>query len=161
MRRIYICLIANKTFHRPFGIKNDKRLLSFMPDKTIALQLFLLNNQKMKILLAILALLNGGYMLADGIYCLIKGKYIGPDKPGPWANLFYKLNIDVFNLSPLFIAFGVAWLLFLAGLWTGQSWAYLAGITVSILTLWYLPIGTVVSIAVLIILLFGKSKLGI
>mgnify|MGYP007060777724 FL=1 len=49
----------------------------------------------MKIFLTILGLLNGGYMLIDGIYVMLKGKYIGPEKPGLWANLFYKLNIDV------------------------------------------------------------------
>lgn len=39
----------------------------------------------MKILLAILGVLNGGYMLLDGIYVILKGKYIGPEKPGPWV----------------------------------------------------------------------------
>jgi len=115
----------------------------------------------MKLLLMLLSLLNGGYLMADGIYCLIKGKYIGPNKPGPWANLFYKLNIDVFKLSPLFIVLGAAWLLFLTGLWTIQSWAYLLGITVSILTLWYLPFGSLISIITLIILLTTRSKLNL
>ena len=56
----------------------------------------------MKVLITILGLLNGGYMLLDGIYVLLKGKYIGPEKPGPWANLFYKLKIDVFNLAIIY-----------------------------------------------------------
>lgn len=50
-------------------------------------------------------------MLIDGIYVIINGKYIGPPKPGPWANLFYKFNIDVFKLGPLFMLFGILWLL--------------------------------------------------
>ena len=66
-------------------------------------------------------------MLLDGIFVIIKGKYIGPEKPGPWANLFYKLNIDVFKLGPLFIVFGLLWLIFLFGLWTNQSWTYILG----------------------------------
>ncbi|TSA38728.1 MAG: hypothetical protein D4R64_01940 [Porphyromonadaceae bacterium] len=70
----------------------------------------------MKIAITILGLLNGGWMLTDGIYVLLKGKYIGPDKPGPWATLFYKLNIDVFKLGPLSILFGVVWLTFILGL---------------------------------------------
>jgi len=60
----------------------------------------------MKILITILGLLNGGCMLLDGIFVMIKGKYIGPEKPGPWSNLFYKLNIDIFKLGPLFIVLG-------------------------------------------------------
>ena len=42
----------------------------------------------MKILVTILAILTGGFMLLDGIYVMLKGKYIGPEKPGPWANIF-------------------------------------------------------------------------
>jgi len=100
-------------------------------------------------------------MLLDGIYVMLKGKYIGPEKPGPWANLFYKLKIDVFNLGPLFIAFGVVWLSWLYCLWTNQNWAYVFGIAISILTFWYLPVGTIFSVIILLVLVFAKQKLGI
>lgn len=115
----------------------------------------------MKLLIAILALINGGYMLLDGIYVLLKGKYIGPEKPGPWANLFYKLDVNVFKLGPMFIAFGIVWLVFLLGLWTSQGWTYFLGILISILTLWYLPIGTLLSVIILAVLLTSRQKLGI
>jgi hypothetical protein len=115
----------------------------------------------MKVLISILGLINGGYMLLDGLFVLLKGKYIGPEKPGPWANLFYKLNIDVFKLGPLFIVFGLLWLTWLYALWTNQSWAYLLGLFTSILTLWYLPVGTLFSIIILAILLISRSKLGL
>jgi hypothetical protein len=115
----------------------------------------------MKILISILGLLNGGYMLADGIFVILKGKYIGPDKPGPWANLFYKLDINVFKLGPLFIVYGLVWLIFLFGLWTNQSWAYILGLIISILTLWYLPVGTILSIIIAIILIASKQKLNL
>ena len=114
----------------------------------------------MKILIAILGLLNGGYMLLDGIYVILKRKYIGPEKPGPWANFFYKLKIDVFNLGPLFIAFGLLWLFWLYSLWTNQSWTYILGIVSCLLTLWYLPVGTIFSVIILLILVFAKQKLG-
>ena len=113
----------------------------------------------MKILITILGLLNGGYMLLDGIYVLMKGKYIGPEKPGPWAELFYKLDINVFKLGPLFIAFGILWLTWLYSLWSNQSWTYIFGIIISILTLWYLPVGTILSIIILLILIFSRHKI--
>jgi len=69
-----------------------------------------------QILISILGLLNGGYMLLDGIFVMMKGKYIDPEKPGPWAELFYKLNIDVFKLGPVFIIFGLLWLTWLYSL---------------------------------------------
>jgi hypothetical protein len=115
----------------------------------------------MKILLIILSCINGGFMLLDGIYVMLKGKYIGPPKPGPWASLFYKLQIDVFKLGPLFVAYGLAWLLFLFAVVTQQAWAYTLGIGVAIATLWYLPVGTMVAVTVLIILFAARAKTGI
>ena len=114
----------------------------------------------MKILITILGTLNGGYMLLDGIYVLLKGKYIGPPRPGPWANIFYKLDINVFKLGPVFIAFGVMWLIWLYSLWANLGWSHAFGITLCILTLWYLPFGTLFSIVILIILVFVKPKGG-
>lgn len=115
----------------------------------------------MKYVVIILAIVTGGFMLIDGIHVMIKGKYIGPPEPGPWASLFYKLKLDVFKLGPLFIAFALAWLTFLAGLLLHRSWSYPLGIIISILTLWYLPIGTLLSLLTLLVLLFSHSKPGI
>ena len=115
----------------------------------------------MKILITILGILNGGYMLLDGIFVMIQRKYIGPEKPGPWANLFYKLNIDVFKLGPVFIVFGLLWLIWLYGLWTNQNWTYTFGLIISILTLWYLPVGTLFSIIIFLVLIFARQKIGL
>ncbi|HCL06587.1 MAG TPA: hypothetical protein DHW64_11770 [Chitinophagaceae bacterium] len=100
-------------------------------------------------------------MLLDGIFVLVKGKFIGPDKPGPWANLFYKFNINVFKLGPLFIIFGLLWLTWIFALWTNQSWAFTFGVLLCILTLWYLPIGTLFSIITIAIMLFYRQKIGL
>ena len=115
----------------------------------------------MKILITVLALLNGGFMLIDGVHVLLKGKYIGSEKPGLWADVFQKLNFDVFKLEPLFMVFGTVWLIWLFGLWTGSSWTYSLGIAVSILTLWYLPFGTLISLIILTLLLIWRKTLGI
>lgn len=100
-------------------------------------------------------------MLIDGIYVLVKGKYIGPEKPGPWAGIFEKFDVNVFKLGPLFIVFGLMWLFWLYGLWTNQSWSYLFGIVISVLTFWYLPVGTLFSLIILFALIFAKQKLGL
>ncbi len=115
----------------------------------------------MKILISTLAFLNGAYMLLDGIFVLVKGKYIGPEKPGPWAQLFYKMNIDVFKLGWLFILFGILWLLWLIAVWTNKEWAFVYGICISIFTLWYLPVGTLFSIVILVVLFFFRQKVGL
>ena len=99
-------------------------------------------------------------MLADGIFVLLKGKYIGPDKPGPWSKLFTLCGINIFSLGPLFIFFGIAWLIFLFGLWSHQNWSYTLGLIISVLTLWYLPVGTFICIVVLTFLIIAKQKMG-
>lgn len=112
----------------------------------------------MKVVVTLLGCINGLYMLVDGVFVLINGKYIGPENPGPWANLFHKLNMDVFKLGPMFILFGVAWLGWIIALWSGQSFAWLFGIIISILTLWYLPVGTLFSLIILVALMLMRNK---
>lgn len=115
----------------------------------------------MKILITILGLVTGGYMLLDGIFVMSKGKYIGPEKPGPWASLFYQLEINVFKLGPLFILFGLLWLGWIFTLWTNHPRAFPFGILLCILTLWYLPFGTLFSFIILAVLLLYKQKTGL
>jgi hypothetical protein len=99
-------------------------------------------------LITIIGLLNGGYMLLDGIYVMLKGKYIGPEKPGPWANLFF-INLKLmFLILAVFIAFGLLWLFWLYCLWTNQSWTYVLELLPAFLTLWYLPVGTIFSVII-------------
>lgn len=106
----------------------------------------------MKIVISVLALLTGVFMLLDGITVMLRGKYIGPPEPGPWAKLFRAFGVNVFSLGPLFVTYGIAWLILLFAVTTNQSWALRYGLFLAILTLWYLPVGTLFSIIVLILL---------
>ncbi|TAF34641.1 MAG: hypothetical protein EAZ57_02670 [Cytophagales bacterium] len=115
----------------------------------------------MKTIITILSFLNGVFMLLDGIFVTVNGKYIGPQKPGPWAEIFYKMHIDVFKLGWLFILYGLIWLIWIYALWTNKEWSYILGIAISILTMWYLPVGTFISMIVLVTLLFWKHKIGL
>src|SRR5262249_17515 len=96
----------------------------------------------------------------DGIHCILRGKYIGPEKPGPWSNLFIAAGIDPFRLGPLFIVFGTCWLLALIFLLTSSSpTAWTVALVVAIASLWSLPLGTVISIAFILLLIFARSRL--
>ena len=44
---------------------------------------FRLTSMLTKFLAAAVAALIGGWMLFDGLYVLVRGKYFGPEKPGP------------------------------------------------------------------------------
>ena len=108
----------------------------------------------MRYVVVVLSFINGLWMLIDGIYVLKNGKYIGPEKPGPWASVVSLTGIDVFKLGPVFVLFGAAWLLFGGAILAGAGWARTMGIVLSVLTLWYLPFGTLISIVVLVGLVY-------
>jgi len=107
-----------------------------------------------KLLTALVAALAGGWMVFDGVHVILRGKYFGPDKPGPWSVPFVRLGVDPFALGPLFIALGVAWVVFtIAGL-SGQTWGWYGAVVVAVTTLWYVPLGTILSIAFLALVYF-------
>jgi uncharacterized protein YqgC (DUF456 family) len=108
----------------------------------------------MKYIVVVLSLINGLWMFIDGIYVSVNGKYIGPDKPGPWASLVGLTGTDVFKLGPVFIIFGAAWLCFVGAFFAEVSWARNFGLILSVLTLWYLPFGTLISLVVIVGLMF-------
>ena len=114
-----------------------------------------------KIILSVLGIANGAFMLLDGIHVMRKGKYMGPAKPGPWANIFYKLNINVFKLGPLFVILGLGWFLWIYGLWSPQEGTFIMGILIATLTLWYIKVGTFISILTLVLLFFFRAQLGL
>ena len=112
----------------------------------------------MRYVVVALSLINGLWMLIDGIYVTLNGKYIGPERPGPWASLIGLTGLDVFKLGPLFVVFGLAWVVFAGGFVFEKSWAWAFGILLSIATLWYLPFGTLISIVVLVVLLVSLKS---
>ena len=108
----------------------------------------------MRYVVIAISLLNGLWMLIDGVYVLSNGKYIGPERPGPWASVLGATGIDVFKLGPVFVLYGIAWLAFAGGMIANVEWAKYVGILLSVLTLWYLPFGTLISLVVLASLMF-------
>jgi hypothetical protein len=94
-------------------------------------------------------------MVADGVHRLISGTYFG-GALGPWAWLVARMGID--PLAPamalVFIVFGLAW--FAAAVALLLARARYAVAALAVLTLWYVPIGTVFSIVVLVAALRPK-----
>lgn len=108
----------------------------------------------MKIILAIIALLNGGWMIFDGIHVLLKGRYFGPEQPGPWSNLFKVIGLNPFSMGIPFIVLGLLWLLGYAAFYLGVSWGWMACVVIAVATLWYLPVGTVLSLLYIGLLIY-------
>ncbi len=114
----------------------------------------------LEVVIILLAVLNGGWMIFDGCHVIKKGKYFGPPTPGSWSKVVARFGINPFSLGPLFVALGLLWFISSIGVVFGMSWGWLSLLATSIATLWYIKIGTVISIITLLLLVIFKSNLG-
>lgn len=94
-----------------------------------------------------LSLLNGAWLIVDGAHVLLKGKYIGPEKPGPWAGLIRCLGLNPMKMGVPFMVIGAIWCV-------GAALFVMNGASVPLyvaaaLTLGYVPFGTVTSSVVM------------
>ena len=114
----------------------------------------------------ILCLLQGGYMLLDGGRALMTGSYITPSSGeyagqlGPWARLVSVVGIrpESTSMKLVFVVLGLLWLGSGLGVAAGAGWAWVAGVVLAVATLWYLVPGTLVSLAVLTLLLTPQMR---
>lgn len=119
----------------------------------------------MKWIIVILITLSAGWMLADGIRALVIGDYVTPasgeyaGQLGPWAGLVKAIGIEPRStfMKMIFVVYGLSALIAVAGFALNQPWARNLLIAMAVLGLWYLPIGTVINIIVLIILFLNRS----
>lgn len=112
-------------------------------------------------IIVVLSLIQSLWMLFDGSHVLAMGKYFGAEQPGPWSRIVSSLGLDPFRMGIPFILLGAAWLVCAVGLVLKQTWGWYGLLACSVLTLWYVPIGTVLSVAVIVLLvLFRRRFLG-
>ncbi|SDR36402.1 hypothetical protein [Pseudovibrio sp. Tun.PSC04-5.I4] len=108
----------------------------------------------LKVVVTLCAVLNGGWMLFDGIHVLRHGKYFGPAEPGPWQHIVKMIGLKPMTLGPVFVIFGIDWLLLAAYTLMPNSHFFWPALVIAISTLWYIKIGTGFSLIVLLVLLF-------
>jgi hypothetical protein len=114
--------------------------------------------------IVILVVFTAGWMLFDGSRALIAGDYTTPSSGeyagqlGPWSNLVKAVGIEPRStlMKSIFVGYGLAALVVLAGFVFGLSWARMALIIVCILGLWFLPIGTITNLIALTLLFIGR-----
>lgn len=106
---------------------------------------------------AVLAFVQGAYMVADGVHRMSSGAYFG-NGLGPWADLVARVGIDPFSvqMAQTFVVFGVLWLG--AALLLASGRLRYAVAVLAVATFWYAPIGTAISIAVLVIALTAPGR---
>jgi MYXO-CTERM domain-containing protein len=100
----------------------------------------------MRLLVLVAATLQGGWMLIDGIHALRSGAYFG-SRLGPWAAVVSQAGIDPRStaMKVTFVAFGLLWLAVLALVAARRRQGLIMVIIAGFLTLWFLPIGTLLS----------------
>ena len=102
-----------------------------------------------------LAIIEAGWMTFDGSRALVVGDYITPrtgahaGELGPWHHVVEAVGIEPRStlMKTIFVAYGFAWLMVIVGFVRRLPWAPTAMLVAAVGALWYLPVGTVLSIA--------------
>ncbi len=91
-------------------------------------------------------------MMFDGTLALVRGSYVAPGgQLGPWQYVVSALGIAPLSLGMkiAFVVLGAAYILSAAAYAFYRPLGGLYLVAVAILTLWYLPLGTLLSLIVL------------
>ena len=112
-------------------------------------------------IVVVLALVEGGWLAFDGGRALLLGDYVTPasgpyaGQLGPWSKLVAAVGIEPRStpMKLVHVALGVAFLAASIGFALGVSWGRAAVLVCAILGLWYLPFGTLLGLAQLVLLL--------
>ena len=116
-------------------------------------------------LLVGLCAVQGAYMAFDGIRALVVGSYMTPrsgphaGELGPWARVVRAVGIppESMGMKAAFVVLGAGYLVAAAAWAVGAGWVRWLGLVLAVGTLWYLVPGTVISMAVLVLLLLLPS----
>ncbi|MBP7746330.1 MAG: hypothetical protein KA383_09355 [Phycisphaerae bacterium] len=101
-----------------------------------------------------LGVLEGGWMLFDGGRALVVGDYVTPNagrhagRLGPWAHLVRGVGLEPRStvVKVGLILLGLAWLAAAAGFGGRSPWGWWAMLGCAVLSLWYVPVGTLLSV---------------
>ena len=108
----------------------------------------------------VLAALQGAWLAFDGMRALTVGDYVTATSGrragqlGPWSKVLAAVGLSPRGtpVKLLHVIYGVAWLVAAASWAAGQSFAWWIIAICAAGTLWYLPIGTVASLIVLVLI---------
>jgi hypothetical protein len=120
----------------------------------------------LKLLIIPLALLQGGWLAFDGGRALIVGDYVtassGPraGQLGPWSRVVSAFGFEPRSTSikVLHLVLGIAWLASAVMFWLHPVEGRRAILMCSLASLWYLPIGTILSVIEIVLLAMLHRK---
>jgi hypothetical protein len=112
--------------------------------------------------IVLLALLEHGWLLFDGLHAFATGDYVTPrtgrfaGRLGPWSRVWEALGVDPRSqpIQLLHVAIGAAGVVCLVAFALGAGWARTGLMVCAVASLWYLPFGTLSSLIQLALLLW-------
>lgn len=113
-----------------------------------------------------LAVVGAGYMVVDGTRALLRGDYFTPSSGehagelGPWAGIVRAVGVEPRStaMKAFFVLYGAGWLAVAVAFALEASWSWLAMLVLAIGSLWYLVPGTVLSAAIIALLLVPSVR---
>jgi len=117
--------------------------------------------QLMKWAVLALALFQGAWLTFDGTRALTVGDYVTPSSGpragqlGPWARVVSAIGFEPRStfIKSVHVFLGIVWLIGIVVLLLRPDIGWWFVLCCGVGTLWYLPLGTVLSIVVLVLLL--------
>jgi hypothetical protein len=112
-----------------------------------------------------MAFLLGGWLTFDGSRALIKGDYTTPGagphagQLGPWAKVVSCVGLNPRGalMKSIHVGLGVLWLIGAIAYAIKPDFGRMLLLGLSVCTLWYLPFGTVLALAELLMLHFARN----
>ena len=112
--------------------------------------------------IVVFVIIDGGYMLLDGIHALVTGSYIGAGtgQLGPWASIVSAVGVKPASraMELTFVALGLAWFVALALYLRRPAAGSTVLAIVAVATLWYAPFGTLFSVLTLAALFSERRR---
>lgn len=120
----------------------------------------------LRLIVVALAMGSAGYMVVDGTRALVRGDYFTPSSGeyagqlGPWAGVVRALGVEPRStgMKAFFVVFGAGWLAATVAFAFGVGWSWAAMLVLAIGSLWYLIPGTVISAAIIVLLLVPSVR---
>src|SRR5687767_11044084 len=105
-----------------------------------------------------LAIINAGWMVFDGTRALSAGEYAG--QLGPWSRLVKAMGIEPRStlMKLIFVAYGAVTIFMAICFALEWPWAWWGMVIISVLGLWYLPVGTIMNMIVVVLLVVSPLR---
>jgi hypothetical protein len=111
-------------------------------------------------IIVVLAVLEAGWMTFDGARALVAGDYVTPSSGeyagqlGPWSKVVTAAGIEPRStlMKSIFVVYGVVWIVIVVAFIRGATWAWTAMLIAAAGALWYLPVGTFLSLVQIVLL---------